>query len=78
MATTAVLKREGLITGSTRFKLYQLTKGGTDASVDIVPGKGYTRCVGSEIGYTVSSGTFSLLQACATTGNLYDVLFLAT
>ena len=82
MATTAALVKEGLISGSARFKIYRVTKDGSSTTVAIIPGKGFSYCVGSELGYTVatSSGitTFTLAEANGTASDLYDVMFLSS
>lgn len=75
MATTATLIKEGVISGSARFKVYQVTKDGSSTTVAITPGVGFGHCTGSELGYTVSSGVFTLKEANGTADDLYDVIF---
>lgn len=71
-------RKEGLISGSARFKIYQIDKDGTGVTVPITPGTGFTYCVGSELGYTLSSGVFTLKQAAGTDGDLYEVMFISS
>ncbi|RLB77148.1 MAG: hypothetical protein DRH24_16730 [Deltaproteobacteria bacterium] len=77
MAATATKKKEGLITGSARFKIYQITKDGSATSVDITPGTGYTYVIGGD-GYTVSSGTYTIQFSAGSDGDKLDVMFIGS
>ena len=78
MATTAAVESEGLISGTTRFKTYKLTKYNGGTTVDIVPGTGYTAPVGAYSEYTESSCTFSFVVPDAGGDAYAYIMFLSS
>jgi hypothetical protein len=75
-AANITFRTEGQMTGTMRIKEYLIEKDGTGVTVPIAPGSEFVTCIGSELGYTLSSGTFTLKQAAGTDGDLYAVWFL--
>ena len=75
-ASETLVKKEGLITGTGRFKVYEIQKNAAGVTAPVLPGSGYKYCIGMELGYTESGGTFTGKLAAGTDGDLNDVLFI--
>lgn len=74
MAATTALQEEGKW-GDKRVKIYTVTLDGSDTSIDIKPGLGYSDPVGAYSYYTLSSGTYTFTILAGTTGHYTHIVF---